>query len=870
MILLVMRSFLLLTTSIIILALSLPFITIKFINLDRLYQQISEITKIDIANIKSGEAEISVLPTPHLTLKHIKQDNKLELENIKIKFSLFSVILLNPVIQEIVVTDAKLYIDNNISFTTHNEFISQLLAKDILLINTHINRLSVIENNKALVAFANFYLTFSSNIVEFGGQIAQNKMIKGSFTTSGDDTTFIMEANHDNYSIMVEEQYKNKIFTSGKIAAKTKEVPYKIIRLIQDFGLPTWSIKSDKEIDIACDIKSIKNGISLDNIIISSNSIAGDKSIDGNGYINFTTLDKANVEAKFQFNKIDISDWGKIDEDSSFFSSSYDEGGFDFTQNNLLANFTAKEIKLDNNNSLDEVNFNIHTADGKIHIEDFSGFSNKTDKFRINGTVTQNSFRKLFEGSISLTHKDLNDVAGLINLGELRVAAPMPFEASANIKFNSVDLSLQDIVIKTNDAQVGGNLSVKFIGTQPRIISDLHFDFVNLDKPNLPIVGQVFNYGKDLLQCTKEESYLNKLGALRKIQSVSDYDISINKLTVNNKIYDNVNFSLAVAPGRAAIEKLSLRDGKENWIETSFIYEADKLKPALSILINDGVWKVDAISVYALNELRSKILDNFDLNKIDLSISVALRDLYSDKIKLTKLAFALKNDKNLINITKFNANLLGGNIQSSGSILLEPYIMNFVYALNSASLSEISKLLPAGFINSQGAISASGMWSTRGSRVEEQLYNLYTKSELVAKNISFNNFSVDDFVQKVAINNYNISKITDDMNKMLLTGTTEVTDLKTNIELSKGIVALESVIFKTKHTAGTASSSLNLYDFSIDGSAIFSFFLSKPTHERSVSNDPIKMTVTAKGNLFTPKKEADIQALQEKLKQNQQ
>ena len=77
--------------------------------------------------------------------------------------------------------------------------------------------------------------------------------------------------------------------------------------------------------------------------------------------------------------------------------------------------------------------------------------------------------------------------------------------------------------------------------------------------------------------------------------------------------------------------------------------------------------------------------------------------------------------------------------------------------------------MPAGVLDSGGVISANGMWSTNGNSLEEQLYNLYTKSDILAKNITINNFSIDNLIQAVSSPNYNLKSFKDDLKEAILT-----------------------------------------------------------------------------------------------------
>ncbi|MCZ6909125.1 MAG: hypothetical protein O7C55_05530 [Rickettsia endosymbiont of Ixodes persulcatus] len=64
------------------------------------------------------------------------------------------------------------------------------------------------------------------------------------------------------------------------------------------------------------------------------------------------------------------------------------------------------------------------------------------------------------------------------------------------------------------------------------------------------------------------------------------------------------------------------------------------------------------------------------------------------------------------------AELLGGKFQGSGSILLEPYSINFVYALNTMDLDKVSALMPKIFTASSGEVSISGSLGTNGNTLQ--------------------------------------------------------------------------------------------------------------------------------------------------------
>jgi hypothetical protein len=158
------------------------------------------------------------------------------------------------------------------------------------------------------------------------------------------------------------------------------------------------------------------------------------------------------------------------------------------------------------------------------------------------------------------------------------------------------------------------------------------------------------------------------------------------------------------------------------------------------------------------------------------------------------------------------------------------------------------------------------MWSTNGNSLEEQLYNLYTKSDILAKNITINNFSIDNLIQAISSPNYNLKSFKDDLKEAILTEKTEISELKAAVELVKVLFTLKDIGFKTKYTAASASASFNLYNLDIDLISVLSFYLSKPAPGRSYTGStPAKIALKATGNLFAPKKEADTKELEDLL-----
>jgi len=834
--------------------------SIAMTDYDKLYQGFIKSTRADVSNLKTGSFKVHKLPMPYLVIDEIAEDSKFNLKNIEVRFSLASLIRFDPKITSVNIGDAIVHLaHDDVNFLSHDEFISELIAKDMLSVEAHISRLKFVESdNDVPLVIDNFDFIASDSHMNFTGVVDGIGSLVGSFVKAKEDMLFKLNVKRAGYNLNLEENYKNAKLEKGKAQIKTTALSDNLERIFPDIK----GIDSNEEVTISFDIEPVKQWMAFKNIVVDSESLKG------SGEISLSKNNHDLSDVKLEFSKIDLNSWknsgnNKVSVDKSLRYSANKR--FDFKNNHMKINIFAKDVQLDADNFLENVNIKLAIDDDKLNVHDFSGSADKDGSFKVTGYVSQNSFRSLFKGKIYLQHKDLNDLAEFIAGKDVRTSAPIPFSMFSELKMSSVDLSLRNFVIKTNVADLTGSISTKFIGNSPRTNANLHFSSIDVDTKEFPMLPQAFDYAASLLEGAKKDDYLAKFAPIRKINSIGNYDISFDRLIANKKLYEKVSFVLSLAPGRVAVEQLFIKDGKD-WLDTSIVLSAESLRPSIDWTIHNGSIKFAYISAPGLMRLRSNIMDNWDLNKIDAKMRFSIRRLYQDNFALERLRFVAKNQKNLFDITQFDANLLGGRLQSSGSILLDPYTVNFVYALNSASIDKIAKLLPPKMLNIGGFLSASGMLTTNGDKLDEQLYNLYTKSNLVTKNITLGNFSIDEFVQKIGVANYNTQGFKYDVKKAMLTGETKISDLKTEVRLSKGIFNLPSIAFKTKYTAGSGAAKFNIYDFTVNSSTIFSFYLAKPKYGRSVTDYAAStMKVNATDLVFSPKKEAETKELEEAL-----
>lgn len=832
---------------------------------DKIYQTFLATAKIDKNLVNKANFVVKRFPIPQILITEIKQEGKFAVKDVEIKLSPLSLVQLDPKVSDINASEVVIHLaHDDVNLLSHDEFIGELLRKDMLNIKANIGSLLFLESDQdEALRIKNFSLDSQNGQVLFGGDISGADKVTGSFKNQeGEVSSLRLGLTSASYNLELEEEYKNYALAKGVARLKLTNLPNKLSRFIPEINELTKDLNSAEEVKISFDIiPQGKDVVQFGQISVDS------ESLQAKGEAMFSRSGESAESIKLSFSKIDFQSWGvnKGGSASEVSAISAGQKSFGFGKNNFDLNLSAAYIKLNANNIITNAALSAKLDNGVMQLQDFSGEINKQGRFKLSGDITQNSFRSLFEGKVVLTHNDLNEIAELIAGKEARSNAPLPYSLTADLKLSSVDLSMQNLLIRTADNEISGNVSVKFIGEQPRHNVNLKLAKLNLDNKNFPMMFWLYESGSGLLEGTKSQDYLNKFIPLRKINVLGNYNINIDSLIFAEKEYTNSGFSLSLAPAQAKISNLHLKRGDE-FIDVSVDVLASGIKPIFSIKVNDGAFAVDFLKPNSLLEIRKNLLEKHDLSKVEINLDASLAKLQQNDVLFEDVRLITKNDSNLFDINKLEAKLFGGKLEATGSILLDPHTINFVYALNSAHVDEVSKVLPAGLINSNGAFSSSGMITTSGTKPEELLYNLYTKSNILGQGLSINNFSIDDLIQKASNYDYELGQLNEDINTALLTGKTEVNNLKTNIELIKGIVKIPSITFQTQYASVSAAANFNIYDFSLDLNSVFSFYLNRSAPGRSYqSRVPSKIAVKASGDLLSPKKEAEITELHQLL-----
>lgn len=242
-----------------------------------------------------------------MVIDQINHEEKIKLKNIKIHFSLLSLIKFSPEITSLKIEEAMIYLNHDdVNLLSHNEFISKLISKDALSVEVKINKLIFVESDKDIpLEIDNFVFAGNSNKTSFSGKIDNIGKLEGDFIKSEKDIKFNLIVVDNLYSLNLVENYTNAVLQEGKAEITTTNLSDKVAILIPDISELANKINSSKEVKITFDIMPNQNLIDIKNIVISSDSIEekGEMSLSKN------SGHESNIN--ILFSKLDLNIWKK-------------------------------------------------------------------------------------------------------------------------------------------------------------------------------------------------------------------------------------------------------------------------------------------------------------------------------------------------------------------------------------------------------------------------------------------------------------------------------------------------------------------------------------------------------------------------------
>ncbi|XVN42218.1 MAG: AsmA-like C-terminal region-containing protein [Candidatus Rickettsia vulgarisii] len=842
---------------VIILLVGVLLVAINSINYNSISKRLAE--KLNISEESIGSVKVHKFPIPIVEIDNIKEEGLLELEDIEISFSLLSLLKFKPEIKLVKIYDMTVYSNQSgLDIVNHDGIISQYLTKAFTDINFDVVNLEILNKNKELIiVFSNCHLAkkdIFANKAIFRGKLQDSSVQFSGFIEEKDkQTDFDLTIYNNDYKLHLSENYVNNKLINGKGEYIVQNLASVLNHLVPELNLFFRKLNQSEVINVKFDILPTEELIKLENLTIDSASFSS------KGLIYLGRNDNIKNVINLSFPKIDIRTLIASSNDIGKFSDTAYGLRFIFGTKTLVVNISADEIILNNGEILNNNKLLMNLKDGVLVVSDFSGTIASGGKFQFIGNITQNSVRSIFDGNVYLQHKDLNTILNIIGQEQVISQKPTPFTLSSDLKLTLIDIFLQNLLIKTDNTNVEGGIITRFIGSMPHILVNLNFSSIDLNDENYPIISPMIGLMKGLAQNMKVDSYLTKYIPFRTIGYLGNFDIIMNDLLIGDKSYGKTYILANASPGNIEVTNFDLRNDNL-YINLSGKLLANSIKPQLEIQVNNGKINIDPIAPKVLIDIRNKLLDEFDLEKIGIKLNILLATIKCGDLLWENLKTTLSNNNTLLKIEGLKSDVLGGNLEVEGNILLTPYSLNFVYALNSMDLTKLSNFLTKEFLDNEGGVSINGNLSTRGDSLEALLYNLISKSDFIMKNARINNFSIDSLIEKLNSKDYDYNNLKDDIAASMYQGHTSLNSAHGSLSIEKGSITIQDMLFNTKYSSGVASMVTNIYNSEISLNSIFSFYINNDSVNDKFSL--INVNVTAKGNVSNIVRTADDAELQ--------
>lgn len=826
-------------------------------------------SRLGIANENIGKIKINKFPIPYLAIESIKEEGKLDLEEVKVYFSFWSLIKFSPQISRLEILDAKIYADSKmLNIYNNEELIDKFFKYKLQNINLNITNLNIInKQDYSILNFSNCSLKKENLASNYIFKTTNNELgtILGSINKNENIVNFSFDIDNKDYNFKLSQIYKDFKLDSGSGEYNIKNLALAMYNILPDLSHILNKLNQTDVVNIKFNILNSEDAVELKDIVVESQFITG------GGVISIAKNDNTTGTVNLNFSKIDLNSIVSSNTPVTF-NTAPSNIRFIFADKLLKINIAIDEVILSNNNTLEKVAFTSSLSKGTLKIDECSGSIKPGGEFKLLGNVTQNSIRSMFDGQIYLKHNDFNSLLNILGFADITVKDAIPFTLSSELKLTLIDLFFKDLLLKTDNLSLSGNFSGKFIAQTPHLNATLSISSLDLTKNSYPVISPFIEFVQGLTKDMKSLDYPSKFIPIRTNPYTINLDILVDGVKYNDQIFDKMNLLAKISPASVKISNLDLKTNN-SYLSTSWNLDASSVLPSLTVEIKDGSLSTDLLSPAKLLDLRNKLVNDYSLDKVTLQIYGNLSSLSQNNLVLKNVKFYAVNNNNLLQFNNIEAELLGGKLQGSGNILLDPYSLNFVYALNTIDLDKASALLPKIFAASEGEISISGSFSTNGNTLRNQLYNLTSKSQFAINVITVNNFNIDSFIQKINNYDYNVSNLDKDINSAITTGQQRITGISGNIDLQKGIALLKDINFVTQYSTGAASFAVNIYNFDMDSSNILSFYipssLVKPDPKNTSSNADksvlSNLSLKIQGNMFAPKKTFNSSALKKLL-----
>lgn len=818
------------------------------INFEGLYikfnQQISEIG----FEAKAGSIEVSHFPTPTVTLGDVIIPGKFEAKTLVLKFSIFSILTLNPTINLIEASDVTINSSGS-TMINHGTAIINMFQLFPRIPDINLEKLSLINKQSGVREYIQSAKirpnsNFNNIILHWDNKASTNISY-----TKNNNLEVQISTIAPSYKIDILETYdEGSKLLGGKIDYQIDNLKNYINNHYRDLDLLVTQVASNESVAIKCDFSAREDGINISNINLSSDSInmTGDANLFNNG--------KQDI-LNFHFSKMNLTKLLQTpDIDSIILSKNKEE--LKLQNLNSILNITADQILI-SGFDISKITLKASSDGTKLNIENCSGSIDEVGKFDLLGVVTQNQYRSKFDGKINISYPDANNVLSQLGYQKINSSIKSPITFTANIVATPIDYKFTNLYSKIGALNANGSAALKLIGTTPRLNLALNFSSINFDDKEETVITPITNYFKTLVVGMQDKDYLNKYIPLRKIGYLGNIDITLTNAIIAGDMVDKIHFICDAYPGILDFTSLYYQNG-HNYLLGNGKLVSTGIKPLITLRIKDGEITDEALSFDKVITGISGANQKYSFEKVTLDFAIALKTLRRGDILFKNFYIAAINQDKLFNISGLQGYYNGGGFTSSGSIFLDSMKLTLSYAYSNFNINDLNVFYPMNIFGiADGWVSANGTVSTDGDTIDKFLYNLSTDSKFIASKVKWNGFDIDGLFLAINDKNYNPVNLEPDSKRFISSGVTNIEKIEGNFSTEHGIIKFTDVVLNTPKVSATALALYNIYTSNIDTTVKATFVLS-PRVQYSNATNPVEVMIHTYGNISTPKKDVNM------------
>lgn len=853
------KSALIFTTTYLLLSLCL-YLVLRFADYESIHTELFKAFELNKEHytISKPKVKINRFLMPYIYIAKLENEGIVEVYDAEITFSILSLLQLEPSIASINIAQLNISdLTESLGIMNHDQWVALMITKKIIKSKMHIDNIFITQKNELL---------FTINDVKYNDNNLSANMNGANIALLLNQTqdeqvlNLLLKITHDHYNIQIEESYHNAQLLHGDVQITIVDLKQFVTNHFPKLNNLLVNNDVQQSLQVAFDIDNMQDTLNINNLNIVSDVIFGQ------GTMQLSKIDEIISSASLNFNEInldllfDVTKYANQNHPNTKHVPSVHARSFvyDIFPSDITMNIDTNidYININDELKLNNAKISSKLIDGQFYINDCFSQIGQEGKLQISGVINNNSIRHMFQGNLNLEYQDLNQILKLIGYQDVTVNTVTPFALSSEIIITPIDAYLINAVLNTDYFNITGNIASKTINDTDRVNFLLNISSIDLNKTDYPILSPIVQFLYNLSQGMHEDNYLDKLNPVKDLSHVNNFDITFNDLLISDQYIGNVNIVGKTSPTAINIDNIYINNDKD-YLSSSIKLLFNGFRPELYVKINDGQWQSDVLHPKSLLIFKQLLVDHIDFSKVLIHLDCQLSKLYQNDLILENIKFFANYSDNTLNISDIAMNVFGGDLNADVKFLLNPYSINTNYKLNEAHLKDILLLLPFSSIsNNNELISLNGQFSTKGSTLAQLLYNLYFKSSVTIQDMLMNNFSIDQFIEKVNINNYQSSEIHTLSDEAMTKGTTLVKNVKGNIEVDNGVISVDDIEFETLYSVGTANATINIYNnFDLQLFSKFNFYIIPPRYRGlNYSEDLIDVEITATGNFFDPHK----------------